>query len=177
MGNVSFHGNIGKVKELQFGQDGKARFSFSVAESHSRFNKQTNQWEDTGTTWRNVTMFGKRAEHAAEVIQAGAKQKVLVTGREETRDYESNGETRQSFDCIADVVGIIPTGQGGTHSHPNQAQAQGNFANNLGAQNVTPQPNGGGQWAGQPAADPWGPAQPQGNGGGWGNPGNDKPPF
>lgn len=50
MAQVSFRGNIGKVRGLQFGQDGKPRFSFSVGESHRRFDKQTNEWQDVGTT-------------------------------------------------------------------------------------------------------------------------------
>jgi single-strand DNA-binding protein len=82
--NVGFKGNIGKVRGLQFGNDGKPRFSFSVAEGHSRFNKQTNEWEDTGTTWWNVTAFGKQAETLADVIQEGQKQRVTVVGRAQT---------------------------------------------------------------------------------------------
>lgn len=108
MANVTFKGNIGKVRGLAFSQDGKPRFSFSVAEGHGRFDKQTNQWQDTGTTWRNVTAFGKQAEDLASVIQEGQKQRVVVAGREETREYEANGETRTSLDVIADYVGIIP---------------------------------------------------------------------
>lgn len=163
MANVSFHGNVGKVKEIQLGQDGKARLSFSVAEGHSRFDKQSNQWKDTGTTWRNVTMFGKRAEALAQVLREGAKQKVVVMGREETRDYESNGETRQSFDCIADIVGLIPAAQAQAPSGPPPAaQAFGN------------QPQQGGFNA--PAADPWSTGG-NGGGGGWGNPEQSKAPF
>lgn len=166
MANVSFHGNVGKVREIQLGQDGKARLSFSVAEGHSRFDKQANEWKETGTTWRNVTVFGKRAEALGQVLREGAKQKVIVMGREETRDYESNGEKRQSFDCVADVVGLIPTSQGQNPSGPPPAaQAFGN------------QPQQGGWNA--PAADPWstGGNPAQGNGGGWGSPSNDEPAF
>ena len=128
MSNVSFKGNIGKVRGVQFSNDGKPRFSFSVAEGHGRFDKQTNQWQDTGTTWWNVTVFGRDAETLAETIQEGAKQRVNIIGRAETREYEANGEKRTSLDVIADSVGIIPR----TQQQPSQG-AQ-NVANQLGGQ-------------------------------------------
>ena len=157
MSNVSFKGNIGKVRGLQFSNDGKPRFSFSVGESHGKFDKQTNAWTDTGTTWWNVTVFGREAEALAETIQEGAKQRVAVAGRAETREYDkSDGTKGQSLDCIADIVGIIPKAQqsGQQSSNTQQSsQQQGGF---------------GGQQSGGWNA-------PAG-GGGWGSPG-DAPSF
>ena len=118
MAQVSFRANVGKVRGLQFSQDGKPRFSFSAAESHRRFNKQTNEWEDTGTSWYSVTVFGRHAEDLADIIQEGAKQQVTVSGRMETREYEHNGEQRSSLDVIADHVGLV-------HRAPQQAQQGG----------------------------------------------------
>ena len=107
MAQVSFRANVGKVRGFQFSQDGKPRFSFSAAESHRRFNKQSQQWEDTGTTWYNITVFGRHAEDCADIIQENAKQQVSVSGRMETREYEHNGEQRSSLDVVADHVGLI----------------------------------------------------------------------
>jgi len=107
LAQVSFRANVGKVRGLQFSQDGKPRFSFSAAESHRRFNKQTQQWEDTGTTWYAVTVFGRHAEDLADIIQENAKQQVTVSGRQETRAYEHNGEQRTSLDVVADHVGLV----------------------------------------------------------------------
>ena len=124
MATVSFKGNIGKVRGLQFGQDGKPRFSFSVAESHRRFNKQSQQFEDTGTTWYSVTVFGKHAEDCADIIQENAKQQVVVSGRQETRSYEHNGEQRTSLDVVADHVGLVhraPQQQSGGFQQQQQA--------------------------------------------------------
>lgn len=170
MAQVAFSGNVGKVREVAFSQDGKARLGFSVAEGHSRFDKQSNQWKDTGTTWRNVTVFGKRAESLAEVLREGAKQQVVVIGREETRDWQKDdGSTGQSFDVVADVVGLIPKSgsqPASSHQAPSQQQAQQNFGA-LGGQQV-------------PQSDPWSagsqPPQNGGANGGWGQP-QDKPAF
>ena len=138
MAHVAFKANVGKVRGLQFSNDGKPRFSFSAAEGHRRFNKQTNQWEDTGTTWWSVTVFGKQAEDLADVIAEGKKQQVTISGRSETREYEHNGEKRTSLDVVADHVGLVhraANGQPGgapnssSVSGVNAAQAAGFGAN------------------------------------------------
>ena len=125
MGQAAFHGNIGKVQEPAFSNEGQCRLTFSVAESHSRFDKQAKEWKDTGTTWRRVTVFGKRAETLADVIREGAKQQVVVIGREETRDWtKDDGTTGNSFEVVADIVGLIPAA-GQTKQQPPAAQSQG----------------------------------------------------
>ncbi len=140
MANVSFRGHIGKVFGLKFSQDGKPRFSFSAAEGHGRFD-QNNQWQDTGTTWWTVTVFGRQSEDLADVIQEGAKQQVVVTGRSQTRRYEHNGEQRESLEVVADHVGLIHRA-----AQP-QSAPQGAAQSN---------------WNAAPAIDPWaGGGQPQ----------------
>lgn len=146
MAQAAFHGNIGKVEEIKFSNDGQARIKFSVGESHSKFDKQANAWKDTGTTWRNVTVFGKRAESLSDVLRNGAKQQVVVIGREETREYDkSDGSGKgYSFDVVADIVGIIPAPQ------QNGQQPQGG---GFGGQQQ--QPWGGQQQQSQPPANQW----------------------
>jgi single-stranded DNA-binding protein len=56
-----------------------------------------------------VTVFGRDAETLADVIQEGQKQRVAVSGRASTREYEVDGQTRTSLDVVADIVGIIPS--------------------------------------------------------------------
>lgn len=156
MASVAFKGFVGKVHGLKFSNDGKPRFAFSVAEGHRRFNKQTNQWEDTGTTWWAVTVFGKQAEDLADVIAEGKKQQVTIAGRSETREYEHNGEKRTSLDVIADHVGLV-------HRAPSSGQGGGNFAPAQSAGFGAPQPPAPSQqdpWAGGQQQPAWGePAQ------------------
>ena len=164
MAQVSFKGNIGKVRDIQFGQDGTPRFGFSVAEGHGKFDKQTQQWVDTGTTWWSCTVFGRQAEALAEVIREGAKQRVVVAGRSSTREYESNGETRTSLDVVADSVGLIPSNpQNGQNAPQGGQRAQG--GGNTRPSNSRPS-------QGQ-QGDPWGQQQSYD----WGTPGDDQPPF
>ena len=143
---MSFKANVGKVRGLQFSQDGKPRFSFSAAESHRRFNKQSQQWEDTGTTWYAVTVFGRHAEDCADIIQENAKQQVTVSGRMETRAYEHNGEQRSSLDVIADHVGIIHRAQTPQHApQSSPAPASNQWGNNPGGAWAGGQAQGQGQ--------------------------------
>lgn len=162
MASVAFKGFVGKVHGLKFSNDGKPRFAFSVAEGHRRFNKQTNEWEDTGTTWWAVTVFGKDAENLADVIAEGKKQLVTVAGRSSTREYEANGETRTSLDVIADHVGLV-------HRAATGGQAGGNFAS---AQSAG---FGAAQSSAPAQQDVWAGGQQQGNG--WDAPQQAEAPF
>ena len=154
MSTITFTGNIGKYHGLKFSNDGKPRASFSAAET-ARVKDQSGQWVDGGTTWFNVTLFGYAAEALDAAIPEG-KGKVIVTGRMSTREYEHNGEKRESLDVLADSVGLVPRGQQQGQQRP--AAYAGN----------------------EPQQDPW--AAPQGqNGnnapGAWGNGGQAEAPF
>jgi len=148
MANVTFTGNIGKSQGLKFSQDGKPRLSFSAAET-ARVKDQSGQYVDGGTTWFNVTLFGYTAEAIdAQIAAQGGKGKVIVTGRMSTREYEHNGEKRESLDVVADSVGFVPRGQQNSPQQPQQqapAQAQGGWGG---------QPQNSGGWGAGPTGEP-----------------------
>jgi single-strand DNA-binding protein len=111
MSTITFTGNIGKSQGLKFSNDGKPRLSFSAAET-ARVKDPSGNYVDGGTTWFNVTLFGYTAEALdAQIAAQGGKGKVIVTGRMSTREYEHNGEKRESLDVVADSVGLVPRGQ------------------------------------------------------------------
>lgn len=150
MSTVSFTGNIGNYHGLKFSQDGKPRISFSAAET-ARVKDQSGQWTDGGTTWFSVTLFGGASEALDQLIaNQGGKGKVIVTGRMSTRQYEKDGQTRESLDVVAESVGLVPKNQlaqGGQQQAPAQQQ-------------------------------PWGGNQPAQGSQGWGQGGADNsPPF
>ena len=141
MASVSFTGNIGKSQGLKFSNDGKPRLSFSAAET-ARVKDQSGQYVDGGTTWFNVTLFGYTAEAIdAQIAAQGGKGKVIVTGRMSTREYEHNGERRESLDVVADSVGFVPRNPQQGQQQPAQ-QAQGGWGN---------QPANSGTWGNGPA--------------------------
>jgi single stranded DNA-binding protein len=125
MSTVTFTGNIGKSQGLKFSQDGKPRLSFSAAET-ARVKDQSGQYVDGGTTWFNVTLFGFTAEALdAQIAAQGGKGKVIVTGRMSTREYEHNGEKRESLDVVADSVGLVPRNPQQGQQQPAQQQPWG----------------------------------------------------
>ena len=95
-------GNLGRDPEMRYTPNGKPVTQFSVAVSHSKPDGQGG-WVDEGTDWYRVSVFGDRAERAAEQLRKG--NKVFVEGRFKTREFEAkDGEKRLSLDVISDNV-------------------------------------------------------------------------
>ena len=111
-------GNLGRDPEMRYTPTGKPVTQFSVAVSHSRPDGQGGGWIE-GTDWFRVSVFGDRAERAAEQLRKG--NKVFVEGRFKTREFEGkDGEKRTSLDVISDnVISLERRGRdedGGTFS-------------------------------------------------------------
>ena len=111
-------GNLGRDPEMRYTPAGKPVTQFSVAVSHSKPDGQGG-WVDEGTDWYRISVFGDRAERAAEQLRKGTK--VFVEGRFKTREFEGkDGEKRLSLDVISDnVISLERRGRdddGGTFS-------------------------------------------------------------
>ena len=143
MAQIAFSGNLVAPAELKFAASGKAVAKARVAENHRGKNAQTGEWEDQGTTWRNIVAFGAQAEKLAEVPKGAS---LVVMGRESSRAYEKDGEQRQWTEVAVDAFGIVPKGQ---QSSP-RPSPQGEQWNN--AQQYGSGTGGGSQWP--PAAQP-----------------------
>ena len=99
---IMFIGNLGRDPEMRYTPNGKPVTQFSVAVSHSKPDGQGG-WVDEGTDWFRVSVFGDRAERAAEQLRKG--NRVFVEGRFKTREFEGkDGQKRTSLDVIADNV-------------------------------------------------------------------------
>ena len=143
MAQTAFTANLVAPVELKFAASGKAVAKGRVAENHRGKNPQTGEWEDQGTTWRNIVAFGAQAEKLAEVPKGAS---LVVMGRESSRAYEKDGEQRQWTEVAVDAFGIVPKGQ---QSSP-RPSPQGEQWNN--AQQYGSGTGGGSQWP--PAAQP-----------------------
>jgi single-strand DNA-binding protein len=99
---VMIIGNLGRDPEMRYTPTGKPVTQFTVAVNQSTKNQQTGEWiEDTD--WFRVSVFGDRAERAAEQLRKG--NRVFVEGRFRTREFEGNdGQKRTSLDITADNV-------------------------------------------------------------------------
>ncbi len=96
-------GNLGRDPEMRYTPNGRPVTEFSVAVSHRSRDPQTNEWRDDQTDWYRITVWGDRAERAAEQFRKG--NKVFVEGRFRTREFEGkDGQKRISLEITADDV-------------------------------------------------------------------------
>ena len=145
MAQTAFTANLVAPVELKFAASGKAVAKGRVAENHRGKNAQTGEWEDQGTSWRNIVAFGAQAEKLAEIPKGAS---LVVIGRESSRAYQKDGEDRQWTEVAVDAFGVVPKGQ---QSSP-RPSPQGEQWNNV--QQYGSGTGGGAQWptAAQPGS-------------------------
>jgi len=143
---VMIIGNLGRDPEMRYTPSGRPVTEFSVAVTHSSRDQATGEWSDEATDWFRVTVWGDRAERAAEQFRKG--NRVFVEGRFRTREFERKDGTKGvSLEITADnVIAFERKGRdddgGGGFTAPS-----GGFS---GASGVSPTRSGGGP---QPAPD------------------------
>lgn len=104
---ITITGRAGHDAEHRATASGKDVMNVRIAHTRSRFNKETQQWEDQNTTWWNVSLWDKNAAAIARDIPKGTN--LLVTGRAEMREYQRNdGSTGVSMDLMAEHVAVVP---------------------------------------------------------------------
>lgn len=90
--------------ELRFTPGGKAVAKVRLAFNSRKKNQQTNEWEDDKVFFVNGTIWNQEAENVAESLSRGLE--VVVTGRLETRSYETReGEKRSVVELLVDSIG------------------------------------------------------------------------
>jgi single-strand DNA-binding protein len=99
---VMIIGNLGADPEMRYTPSGRPVTQFNVAVNQSTKNQQTNEWIEE-TDWFRVSIWGDRAERAAETFRKG--NKVFVEGRFKTREFEGrDGQKRTSLEITADSL-------------------------------------------------------------------------
>src|SRR4026209_1154089 len=78
-------GNLGADPEMRYTPNRRPVSEFNVAVNQSQKNQQTGEWVEE-TDWFRVSVWGDRAERAAENLRKG--NKVFVEGRFKTRQVE-----------------------------------------------------------------------------------------
>ena len=99
---VMIIGNLGADPEMRYTPTGRPVTQFNVAVNQSTKNQQTGEWVEA-TDWFRVSVWGDRAERAAESLRKG--NKVFVEGRFKTREFEGrDGQKRTSLELTADSL-------------------------------------------------------------------------
>lgn len=118
---ITVTGRIGQV-ELRWTSGGKAVLNGSVAKQ-KRSRNAAGEWEDNGVDWHRFSLWGAKAEAAAEVLDKGTL--VIVTGALESRDYETrDGDKRTIWEIHAQEIGVIPTAKRSGSAAPAPAATQ-----------------------------------------------------
>jgi single-strand DNA-binding protein len=99
---VMIIGNLGDDPEMRYTPSGRPVTQFNVAVNQSTKNQQTGEWVEA-TDWFRISVWGDRAERAAENLRKG--NKVFVEGRFKTREFEGrDGQKRTSLEITADSL-------------------------------------------------------------------------
>lgn len=90
--------------ELRFTPSGAAVANVRLV-AQNRKRQDDGKWEDDpdNILWINGSIWRQYAENMVESIRKG--DKVLVTGKIKTREYESNGEKRSVVEMMIDEIG------------------------------------------------------------------------
>lgn len=159
---ITVIGNLTADPELRFTTGGAAVASFTVASRPSKFNRETNSWEDGDALFMRCSVWRQMAENVSESLQRGMR--VVVTGRLQQRSYDTReGEKRTVMELQVDEVG----------PSLRYATATVNRVSREGGQQQRSQQRQ------QPANDDpwWASPPPKSASGGFGGGFNDEPPF
>jgi single-strand DNA-binding protein len=100
---VVLTGNLTRDPDLRANGD-RSICKLRIAVNTRRKNNASGQWEDK-PNYFDVTVFGAHGENCARYLSKG--RPVAVDGRLEWREYEVEGQKRQSVDIIADNVQFL----------------------------------------------------------------------
>lgn len=106
MNKVILAGNLGADPELRVTQGGQAVLKIRMATTEKYLDKN-NSWQER-TEWHQVTIWGKRGEALAKILEKGSK--VLVEGQLRTSSYEKDGEKRYRTEVNATNVELMGGG-------------------------------------------------------------------
>lgn len=103
---LTIDGNLTADPETGVSASGKPWARLRVAVNDRRLSETTNQWEDAGTVFHDVAVFGKQAEHVARSLHEG--DTVLVAGKLRFGMYDNpdTGQVRETRQIIADTVAV-----------------------------------------------------------------------
>jgi single-strand DNA-binding protein len=102
MNSVHLIGNLTRDPELRSLPSGTAVCKMRLAVNTRR--KDGEQWVDKANYF-DVTAFAGRAENAAQYLSKGSR--VGVTGRLESREWESDGQKRYGVEIISDQLDFL----------------------------------------------------------------------
>jgi len=133
--------------ELRHTANGKAVLNMRFAFNDSRYNDQTQQWENTRTFYVDGTAWEDTALRLADQIRSG--DQVYVEGRLETQEWEKDGQKRSKPNLTVRTVRKLEKSQ---HTQQSQGAQPQSWTGN--PQSAVP-PTAGGGWGDQSQTSVW----------------------
>ncbi|MDY0071857.1 MAG: single-stranded DNA-binding protein [Thauera sp.] len=156
LNKVMLIGNLGRDPETRYASSGDAICNIAVATTETWKDKATGERKEA-TEWHRVVFFGRLAEIAAQYLRKGSQ--IYIEGRLQTRKWQDkDGKDRYTTEIRGDEMKMLGSRPGGTADTPPPA---------------APPPAS--QRDGIVPARPAPAAQPQGDGGGFDDFGDDIP--
>ena len=97
LNKVFLLGNLGADPELKITQGGQPVLKLRLATSETFLDR--NQTRQERTEWHSVTLWGRRAEALAKILNKG--DRIFVEGGLRTSTYEKDGEKRYRTEITA----------------------------------------------------------------------------
>lgn len=107
LNRVFLLGNLGADPELRVTSGGQAVLKLRLATTESYLDRNNTRQEKT--EWHSVTLWGKRGEALAKILNKG--DRIFVEGGLRTSSYEKDGEKRYRTEVNA--TNVILNGRGG----------------------------------------------------------------
>jgi single-strand DNA-binding protein len=102
---ITVVGTVTRDPELKFINSGKAMIKFSVVTSKKKKNDD-GSWEDSGTTYWDITAWDVLAENAADVLMKGTQVVVLGTAESQEWNDKQTGEKKSKLGVTAQHIAI-----------------------------------------------------------------------
>jgi single-strand DNA-binding protein len=101
---ITVLGNVGTQPESAATTRGTPVTTFRLGQTPSRFNRQTNRWEDLETSWYTVTCWYEWGENVVKSLKVG--EPVVVMGRLKISEWTTeDGQFRRRAEIHAISIG------------------------------------------------------------------------
>lgn len=100
---ITMIGRIVDVPKRRLTEAGVSVLNMRVGSTARRLDRETQKWVDGESLFLNVTCWRSLADNVARSLVQG--DAVVIHGRVFTREYEHNGQRRNSYDVEAYAVG------------------------------------------------------------------------
>ena len=100
---VTFKARLGADPDINFSTNGSAITKLRVVTNGRRL--VDGEWQDTDTSWWQVTAFGRTAEAIADHLHKG--DLLVIMGKIKQREWEKDGVKRTTAEVVADEVAKV----------------------------------------------------------------------